>query len=224
MFLQTAVVAPRGSGETQSFQIMTHIILSEFIWPLWVSSPIPHCLPLCVKTLHIFTSDCFLIVCENLNLWNTKSSPYGTSSHFTFKVIHAPRSAYDHFSCNLCWKAVYLMRGSVSVNRRKYLPGLSALPITFPPQKMYLLLNEMEGETSKLQNKKKTKTTALSPQIAKETWQKAQLEDQLEVHQCLSFTSPQSPRDTHQNFLLRQRELCSFIVLFAFALSFCRSR
>ncbi|PWA32384.1 hypothetical protein CCH79_00012000, partial [Gambusia affinis] len=49
--------------------------------------------------------------------------------------------------------------------------------------KMYLLLNEMEGETSKLQNKKKTKTTALSPQIAKETWQKAQLEDQLELLQ-----------------------------------------
>lgn len=118
------------------------------------------------------------------------------------------------------------MRGSVSVNRRKCLPGLSALPITFPPQKMYLLLNDLEEETSKLQNKKKTKTTVLFPQIVKETWQKAQLLDQLEVHQSPIFLShhPQSPRDRRQNFLLHQIELRSFIVLFAFALSLCRSR
>ncbi|XP_032413751.1 dynein regulatory complex protein 9 isoform X1 [Xiphophorus hellerii] len=49
--------------------------------------------------------------------------------------------------------------------------------------KMYLLLNDLEEETSKLQNKKKTKTTVLFPQIVKETWQKAQLLDQLELMQ-----------------------------------------
>ncbi|XP_007550573.1 dynein regulatory complex protein 9 [Poecilia latipinna] len=49
--------------------------------------------------------------------------------------------------------------------------------------KMYLLLNELEGERSKLQKKKKSKTTILSTQMAKESWRKAQLMDQLELLQ-----------------------------------------
>ncbi|XP_054897965.1 dynein regulatory complex protein 9-like [Poeciliopsis prolifica] len=46
--------------------------------------------------------------------------------------------------------------------------------------KMYLLLNDLEDETSKLQKKKKS---VLSPQLVKETWRKVQLVDQLELLQ-----------------------------------------
>ncbi|XP_008430014.1 IQ domain-containing protein G [Poecilia reticulata] len=49
--------------------------------------------------------------------------------------------------------------------------------------KLYLLLNELEGERSKLQKKKKSKATILSTQMAKESYRKAQLMDQLELLQ-----------------------------------------